>query len=157
VKALFSILLASIVLLSSTGWTRYEHYCPKSNKRWVSHLVAASPGCQHDAGQDCCHKPKANACAHETGQSCSAKQACSPTKTKKNCCKDEVIYQAADLDFTLVQHELPAFNLYFTLPQAFVFEYAQAAVVPILQVSYQANAPPRSGRFRRILYQSFRC
>jgi len=139
-----AILMALLIMLSSTGFSMDVHYCQDQLKS-VSLFGKAKS----------CHEKQSTLACHQTKKSCHQEEDGISKADKDNCCHNEaVVIEKSDLDATATQiATLQDIHLDFVaaLIAVYVFNYD-------VQVDYQSYVqykPPLPDRDVQILYQTF--
>lgn len=137
-----NVLMAVVVLISSTGFGLIEHSCQMRGKK-ITHVVLTQQACA-----DCppTHKTLASD---------------KPTVKKKDCCEDEKRYENVDVTSSLSQLVAKFFKAAVQAILAGVTTLAAALFnwffsTSVSVVEHSPNAPPAAyGRTLLVLVQSF--
>lgn len=139
-----AILMAALMLLSSTGFSMDIHFC-QDNIAGINLFGKAKS----------CHEKQSTPACHQTKKSCHQEEDGISEADKDNCCHNEaIVIEKSDLDATATQiATLQDIHLDFVaaLIAVYVFNYD-------VQVDYQSYVqykPPLPDRDVQILYQTF--
>jgi hypothetical protein len=134
---IFNVLMAAVVLLSSTGFGLVEHSCTVKGKQTSL----------HKSGDNCCNK---------TSQKDSSPQ--KTTVKKSKCCTEKEKYENIDYSSSASQSVAKFVQIGLDWTKTLVYSFLKTIVEEILDnISSKNNSssPPSDGRTILIFIQSF--
>jgi len=143
---LFSLVMAVLLFISSSGISMDMHFCQGKLKR-VSFIGSAKTCAEMAAMMKHCSSKKGKSC-HNGAKSCSA------DGTHKGCCENESLSFDLDIDNIDIQN----FNSSVLEIDFNVLSKFQLVSIPNLQIKllqFEEYIPPLSRKDLTVLYQSF--